>query len=459
MNKNEWYQVGEDIKKQVQEAIDSNNFSELSKTIGETVGQAMGDVGKSINGAINDVVNEARESFQQTIKKTPNNTQQFYNSPNNTQDYNAQYNNAQNYNQQGYYYKNGNVAPEQNQGHRKWARYNGNITYGKPNLRPDAKLFNRHPVGSVSGIVYMAVGFSAMGIAGAVTLVFMFLTLFGAWALETLIPSASVMAGGLLLGMYGAKLRGRTNRFKRYVDLVKDKLYCSIEELAQKTGRSQRFVRKDLKKMMQKGMFFQAHLDKKEQCFIASDSVYEQYMLTQQQFERKQFEQKQTEQISKTEEQRAAAEDANRNSSEVQKILDEGREYVRMIRICNDEIPGEEMSEKLDRLELIVTRIFAQVEKEPELATELQKMLSYYLPTTQKLLEAYRDLDKQNLEVKNISDTKKEIENTIDTINSAFEKFLDELFRDKAWDIQSDISVLNTMLKQDGYLKNDFEKE
>ena len=71
MNKNEWYQVGEDIKKQVQDAIDSNDFSELSKTIGETVGQAMGDVGKSINGAINDVVNEARESFQQTIKKTP----------------------------------------------------------------------------------------------------------------------------------------------------------------------------------------------------------------------------------------------------------------------------------------------------------------------------------------------------------------------------------------------------
>ena len=68
-------------------------------------------------------------------------------------------------------------------------------------------------------------------------------------------------------------------------------------------------------------------------------------------------------------------------------------------------------------------------------------------------------MDKQNLEVKNISDTKKEIENTVDTINSAFEKFLDELFREKAWDIQSDISVLNTMLKQDGYLKNDFEKE
>lgn len=60
--------------------------------------------------------------------------------------------------------------------------------------------------------------------------------------------------------------------------------------------------------------------------------------------------------------------------------------------------------------------------------------------------------------MKNISETKREIEATVDTINTAFEKFLDELFRDKAWDIQSDITVLNTMLKQDGYLKADFDK-
>ncbi len=56
----------------------------------------------------------------------------------------------------------------------------------------------------------------------------------------------------------------------------------------------------------------------------------------------------------------------------------------------------------------------------------------------------------------NIAQTKREIEMAVDTINEAFEKFLDDLFRDKAWDIQSDISVLHTMLKQDGYLKQDF---
>ena len=51
-----------------------------------------------------------------------------------------------------------------------------------------------------------------------------------------------------------------------------------------------------------------------------------------------------------------------------------------------------------------------------------------------------------------MAQTKKEIESAVDNINEAFEKFLDELFREKAWDIQSNISVLHTMMKQDGLL-------
>ena len=60
------------------------------------------------------------------------------------------------------------------------------------------------------------------------------------------------------------------------------------------------------------------------------------------------------------------------------------------------------------------------------------------------------------MEGSNIANTKKEIEHTLDTINQAFELLLDSLFQDKAWDISSDISVLNTMLAQEGLTKRDF---
>ena len=80
--------------------------------------------------------------------------------------------------------------------------------------------------------------------------------------------------------------------------------------------------------------------------------------------------------------------------------------------------------------------------------------MDYYLPTTVKLLEAYAQMDAQPVGGENIQTAKKEIEDTLDTLNTAFEKLLDSLFQETAWDISSDISVLNTLLAQEG-LKED----
>ena len=104
-----------------------------------------------------------------------------------------------------------------------------------------------------------------------------------------------------------------------------------------------------------------------------------------------------------------------------------------------------------------MTRIFKQVEKQPELASDLRKFMNYYLPTTAKLVEAYKELDAEAVEGENITRTKREIEDTIDTINEAFEKLLDSFFEEKAWDISSDINVMKTMLKQDGMTESDFK--
>ena len=60
------------------------------------------------------------------------------------------------------------------------------------------------------------------------------------------------------------------------------------------------------------------------------------------------------------------------------------------------------------------------------------------------------------LNCKNILKSKNEIEGTLDTLNSAFEKLLDSLFQDTAWDVSSDISVLQTMLAQEGLTDDGF---
>ena len=42
--------------------------------------------------------------------------------------------------------------------------------------------------------------------------------------------------------------------------------------------------------------------------------------------------------------------------------------------------------------------------------------------------------------------------------NEAFAKLLDSVFQDTAWDVSSDISVLHTLLAQEGLTDDDFAK-
>lgn len=101
-------------------------------------------------------------------------------------------------------------------------------------------------------------------------------------------------------------------------------------------------------------------------------------------------------------------------------------------------------------MEMLVDKIFDRVEQNPASVGDIRKLMEYYLPTTIKLLQAYQDLDAQPVQGENIISSKKEIEKTLDTLNRAFEKLLDDLFQETAWDVSTDISVLHTMLAQEG---------
>lgn len=415
MDRNEWYRTGENIRDQVQKAVETGNFTNLGKNIGDTVNATLNSTVREVNrtvGTVGESVNRTVGVVGDSISRAVNDVAQGF--VKNTPD-------------------------------RPVGTYVNRPEYRRPNSRPDTRLFDPTPKGSVASVVYRAAGYGIMGVSLGTLLMALGELVTHAASVIPVAASAVIAVTAFGFGIHGSRLADRTRRYNRYVDMVKDKLYCSIHDLAERTGKSERFVVKDLKKMIHLGMFKQAHLDQKGTCLIASDEMYDQYLLTQKDYE----EQQKKREIDKLADERRQQE--KERLGEAAEVIEEGKSYVRLIRQCNDEIPGEEMSDKLDRLETLVTRIFDRVEEEPELATELRKMLSFYLPTTKKLLEAYRDLDGQP-DLSNVAQTKREIETAVDNINEAFEKFLDELFREKAWDIQSDISVLHTMMKQDGLL-------
>ena len=106
-----------------------------------------------------------------------------------------------------------------------------------------------------------------------------------------------------------------------------------------------------------------------------------------------------------------------------------------------------------------MAEIFKYIEKNPNKLSDVSKFTNHYLPITLKLVTSYKELNEQLVQGENIKTAKNEIEKSIDLINTAFENLLDDMFEDVVLDISSDISVLETLFKQEGLTKNDFEKD
>ncbi len=142
--------------------------------------------------------------------------------------------------------------------------------------------------------------------------------------------------------------------------------------------------------------------------------------------------------------------DLTKKAEEQELTVEEDKSLLGQIRAVNAAIRDPEMSRKIDRIEEITGHILAYQEKHPAKAAELRKFLSYYLPTTLKVLNTYAELERQQIQGENITTTKKRIEGMMDKVVEGFELQLDKLFENDMLDITSDISVLENMLSQDG---------
>ncbi|MGM9549861.1 MAG: 5-bromo-4-chloroindolyl phosphate hydrolysis family protein [Faecousia sp.] len=267
----------------------------------------------------------------------------------------------------------------------------------------------------------------------------------------TAIP-AVLTAGGFAAGIWlvvsGIRTLGWVSRFKTYRKTLGQNTHCTLERLARSVGKSVKYVRRELRQMIDKGLFLEGHLDKEETCLITSHETYQHYEQS-----RLALEQRQRQEAAASSQKAPVSRDP-----QLQEVLDRGNAFIAQIRRCNDAIPGEEISGKISRMESIVRRIFERAEAHPEILPDLKKLMDYYLPMTIKLLNAYADMDAQGIQGDTIEASKREIEATLDTLNLAFEKLLDDLFRDTAMDVSSDISVLNTLLAQEGLAEDDLSK-
>ena len=435
MANNDWNNLGRDIKDIVQDALDTGNFNRLNRDLGATLEDALGNVANSVKDAAKSGMDQAKNSMNQgsccggrdRIRR-----------PNSGAGSRRTYTGSSSWNDRTY-------SPD---GFQSRPRYRYPETKRVKEAREKFALYINTSGPRAMGILFTTLGFALFAMFGVTLTVLGICSLFIGSLADKMGIFLSVFGPAIgisgIMGICGNKLRKKINRFRSYIHTLNGRTYAEISELAKGVRKPEKFVRRDLKRMIKKYMFLEGHLDESGTCLITSDESYKQYLETKRQAE---IQQKEKEQEIRQEKETDSDENL---SKEARQVIEEGNAYIEQIRKSNDAIPGVEISNKMYHLENVIKRIFKRVEQHPELIDDLHKFMDYYLPTTVKLLQAYEELDKQDVEGDNIIMAKKEIENTLDTINEAFENLPDSFFRDTAWDVATDISVLKTMLAQEG---------
>lgn len=386
MANNEWDNWGRSIQELIDKAVNSQDYQELSRNIGKTIDRAFSASSEAVRRAANSAPKNSAYHYNYTTPKVT-------------------------------------VEPKKETLPALYGNPNGETTKGILQT-----VFGGILAVAALGLV---IPFGVLSIVGSAGFVVGFLA------------GGAALVGGTALLCSGIGTLAKVSRFKVYLKALGTKTSITLERLSRSVGKNERFVRKELQKMIKQGLFLEGHLDNEQKNLITSDETFRE-------FERSRLELEQRKRSQ-------AVQAAKSPDPKIQEVLDKGNAYVKEIRRCNDEIPGEEISAKIDRMEAIVRKIFERAEAHPEVIPDMKKLMDYYLPMTVKLLNAYADMDRQPVQGETIRKSKQEIDATLDTLNAAFEKLLDELFQDAAIDVSSDISVLNTLLAQEGLTGSDFD--
>jgi 5-bromo-4-chloroindolyl phosphate hydrolysis protein len=403
MSKKDFQNLGNEIKDMVKNSINTGDYSKIGKEMGTTVNSALDMAFEEVRKALGSIQVETQQFKDKTALNQPNKTQK--NAPQGTQ-----------------------------------------VAYKPIKSLPKPNYFPHHPVGKVSGTLQTVFGSIGIGLFGAAVLGFGSI---GAGP-QVLAGLLILLTGSLFMEMKGTRAQKRFKRYRKYLSLFYGRNSCSIDELALYSGFSEKFLVKDIKKMISIGMFPQGHLNREKTLIMLNRERYNEYLVETK--ELKALQQKETNALNGK---KLKAIGSNGNF-EIDSVVEEGKVYIHEINEGKAAISDIEVSDKVNRMEDVIIKIIDYIEGHPEQLADVRRFMQYYLPTTIKLLNAYQEFERQPIQGENIKSGKSEIKEALDTINYAFESLFDNLFASASMDVSTDISVLHTMMAQEGLTEQDF---
>ena len=239
MSKSDFSDLGDQIKDIVQGAVKNMDFEKLNRDISGTVGRALDEVKENLG-----IQYQNQPHTRYRYRGTSGQNTRY-------QNWNAEQS------QRGSYYYNGTRQPQ-------------------PNRMVPRPIFGKAK-GAVAGILAtifggigtFAFGISELSIAASAAAGY----IGGGPTLVSMTVLAPFFLGSAAALAAGIRMNSRTGRFKRYLYRIGQASFITMEELSASTGKSLDYVRKDVRKMIEDGMFPCGHIDPEGKYLILNDET------------------------------------------------------------------------------------------------------------------------------------------------------------------------------------------
>lgn len=257
------------------------------------------------------------------------------------------------------------------------------------------------------------------------------------------IPSALIVAANVVLVGWIAAKAAYAHRYSVYADLLGYKAIEFIEDIASCSKRSDQRVVKDLQIAIRQGLIPQGRFSTDNVAFMVSDAVYAEYEKDRVAYDRY---------FKKKLDERRKAES---RPEYVVRMLDDGRRYLQKLQGYEKLVKSKAVAKRIGEIEHIASKVFREVEVDSGNALLLGTFLDYYIPVSEKLLDAYMELEEKQASGESASRTKDEIEGSLTALQSAFEGILEKIYHDYEMDVVAEVEAMELSMNQEGLSVSD----
>lgn len=307
----------------------------------------------------------------------------------------------------------------------------------------DPKLVEKNPSFKKKLVGYRF-GQTLPVVMSPLVLIGLLLSVFGA---STGAGIISLLFGAFLVGSFAfarhqiKQLNDKNNRFKRYLAELGSSTVVTVRDLALAVASDDETVVKDLKDMISKNDFKQARLVEQDSIFILDNKTYQEY---------KAFKKERS-----LEEQSQSPKAHLSLSTDEEESLATIKFHANKLFTLSKEVRGD-AANKVAKLGELSRDIYLQATDKPEGISLLDRYTEYYLPLSVELVKRYIQYSNQSEQNSKVRDSLENIDHSLSALDQAFTELLEKLNALSLADLNSDITVLKTMLKQEGLLGKDF---